>query len=444
MDYKKVGGALGRIGAGFSAMSPNQKNREAGLARIASYDAQEDATTKTAQAVQLKILDASLKALSSGNLDQAQAGPVIENSMRLAKGLGVDIGDPASLFVPKQVEDVRVGNTIARKGADGLYEPVFTAPDTKAQRPINVPPQGQVLSPDGKTLLYENKNKRSSGAAAKPITPRYVNVIYPDKSIEMIDANNKEEVSAAKSRKGVFSTAVGATERQGGANAYDFQTNMESYEKSGDLNDLYRAAISAIDADPTTNADRAKRKGAIKSRVTGVNAFRATAERLSSVIAEDPTVITDAAKVAGLANNFMNETKAAMNILVRAGGFRIDPEKGLDPDNYPVMRQIQTGSREVKTMILNMALASAAAQGLGSGRDLSNADVERAIDQIGGGSKDPAVLLSGVDSAYQGMLTFLEEQAKTEAGIIDIDDSPIEQTAPTRNVDSLVEQYRTK
>lgn len=460
-DLRSFGSALERIGTGVSLMSSNPNNRAAGEKSLnAIREAEQDAATRKLNAEQeaakisrqmkTKILETSVEAYQRPDLNEDQRFRIGTDIAILGKDLGIDVSP--FLNLPQEAPEAgpkTLSPGAQLVGADGkviaenknvrtqtgeferlaAIPPAERSPEQNARlqmlttRPAARAPAGRAPTPSALGKAEQELSSLRQQAAAKP----------EDKALQ---------ARVARQEKYVERIAGGVTSANSTVNAASADEAIARYESSGDLNDLLDAASMRIKADTTTTADKSKRLSAVRNQAASVKAFRSTAERLSETLQADPTVITDPAKLAGFANEAAANVRGAANLAIRAFGAKVDPELGMNPEKYGVMRQIQTGSREVKTMILNLALAAAAAQGLGEGRDLSNADVQRAIDQMGGGSRDPAVILAGVDSAYQAMLERLESRALAESGELTIDTTPVARPAQGATGGWTVEEVR--
>jgi hypothetical protein len=118
---------------------------------------------------------------------------------------------------------------------------------------------------------------------------------------------------------------------------------------------------------------------------TGVN-------NVIKALEENPDANTAVAKLGGVFNNLVQEAEAAMNL--KNTGDRKELFERLD---------IGVDSAAMQSMLIGLAYQAAKAEGQ-RGRDVSNADIERFMRQLGANSSDPRVLTQN--------LTRLKEEAQ--------------------------------
>ena len=113
-------------------------------------------------------------------------------------------------------------------------------------------------------------------------------------------------------------------------------------------------------------------------------AFVETATDAMNLLIEQPDINTFVGSAAALVNNLETEAKAIANSL----GVSFDNNL-INPSSYSSQFD-RLGIRQprMRSMITSLAFQAAAAQGQ-SGRDISNADIARFINEIGANSSDP-------------------------------------------------------
>ena len=110
---------------------------------------------------------------------------------------------------------------------------------------------------------------------------------------------------------------------------------------------------------------------------TGVN-------NVIKALEENPDANTAVARLGGVFNNLVQEAEAVMNLENK--GDRTELFKRLD---------IGVDSAAMQSMLIGLAYQAAKAEGQ-KGRDVSNADIERFMRQLGANSADPRVLIQNL------------------------------------------------
>lgn len=112
--------------------------------------------------------------------------------------------------------------------------------------------------------------------------------------------------------------------------------------------------------------------------------FVATANDAIQLLNEEPNINTFAARSASIVNNLQQEGKAIANSL----GIGFD-EAVLDPSAYgEQFDQLGIQNQRMRSLVTSLAFQAAAASGQ-SGRDVSNADVARFVNEVGASAADP-------------------------------------------------------
>jgi hypothetical protein len=112
--------------------------------------------------------------------------------------------------------------------------------------------------------------------------------------------------------------------------------------------------------------------------------FVATTNDAIQLLNDEPNINTFAARAASIVNNLQQEGRAIASSL----GMSFD-EGILDPSAYSnQFDELGIQNQRMRSMITSLAFQAAAASGQ-SGRDVSNADVARFINEVGASASDP-------------------------------------------------------
>jgi hypothetical protein len=142
-----------------------------------------------------------------------------------------------------------------------------------------------------------------------------------------------------------------------------------------------------------------------------IKTFNQTANNLRTLREKNPDAGTFVGEIATLAAGAMQEAEAV--------GSRLGiPREVFDPQKYDnIFSGLNISNPQLKSAALGFAIQAAAAQNLGSGRDLSNRDVERVLAQVGASYSDPAAFMAAlqqvVDSTNQAFSNRYEALYKT-------------------------------
>lgn len=384
-DLSSIGKGLGRIGAGISAMSGNQRVRELGLARIQDNEARDEKAHDANKNIQLKMLDMHITALQSGKYTEEDAAPIIDNTRKLMQAVGME-GDPTGLFVPKEQEkDVRLGNTLQRPNAKGGYDVVATAP-REAGFGSSV---GRLIG-DRQTLIGQfgegspQVAKFDELSAKSTTTAEFerLNAIPIDQRTPEVTARLKILTTRAPQRP---SSAGFMQQRMAKAqSAYD--EAEETYNKSKKLADLIPLANRKIDKRVGDGlggvGEAAKLREKINSQATALKTFDQQNAKIDELLKKNPDVLTigpDAANAIRVATtNIIGVYSSLFGNPEDAGKFNARIEewaKELD--------DTALGKTEMRAALFSVAMQDAIANGLDR-NGLTNDEFKRSLEDIGG------------------------------------------------------------
>lgn len=129
----------------------------------------------------------------------------------------------------------------------------------------------------------------------------------------------------------------------------------------------------------------------LRDQEVAAKTFIASAGDAIDLLESAPDVNTFVASAARVVNNIQQEAKAAG----RALGMDIDSSL-LDPESYSQeFDRLGIQNQQVKGLITSLAFQAAAASGQ-SGREVSNRDVTRFIEEVGGSAADPRAFAQSI------------------------------------------------
>jgi hypothetical protein len=214
----------------------------------------------------------------------------------------------------------------------------------------------------------------------------------------------------------------------------EYQDAKDAYTANPTLDHAIDVAMRSISREAAigegTAAGRERRKEDIRNMAAAAMSFRATAERLSSRMLAEPDLNTVFATGSRFAENFM----ANANSIARAMGREI---KETNPERYSAIRKLGIANQQLKGAALGLALTYAAVMGLGSGRDLSDSDVTRALEQIGMKNASYPVFAAALDEANQQILDRLAGRLASYTGELHVAESPIFENSTLTNAEIL-------
>lgn len=112
--------------------------------------------------------------------------------------------------------------------------------------------------------------------------------------------------------------------------------------------------------------------------------FVSSVNNVVRALEENPDANTAAGKVAGVINNIIQEAEAVINLNEEGGRKKLIDKL-----------ELGRASAEMQSMLIGLAYQAAKAEGQ-KGRDVSNADIERFMRQLGANSSDPVAIINNV------------------------------------------------
>lgn len=141
----------------------------------------------------------------------------------------------------------------------------------------------------------------------------------------------------------------------------------------------------------------------LNDQVAAVNAFGSQAQRLLKVVRDTEGANTLTAQLANVGNRIRNEVKTFANT------FKVDFESGEDafnPEKYEGVFSaagLAGANTRVKNGYLALAIQRAIASGLGSGRALSDKDIESQLVTLGRNQSDPSIIANIFQDSFQSV-----------------------------------------
>ena len=175
---------------------------------------------------------------------------------------------------------------------------------------------------------------------------------------------------------------------QGDGNGGFFDLQGKKLDISPDARLVENTTLSGSQADLGLNDPEMKE---LRDSEVATRTFIATATDAIKMLDETPDINTFVASAANIANNIKQEARA----VGRALGVEIDVGL-LEPDTHAdTFDALGISNQEMRGMITSLAYQAAAASGQ-AGRDVSNRDVVRFIQEIGGSSTDPRAFKASI------------------------------------------------
>lgn len=150
--------------------------------------------------------------------------------------------------------------------------------------------------------------------------------------------------------------------------------------------------VTGTPEDFRSDNQKGKLQVEINDQVGAVNAFGSQAERLLNIVRETEGANTLTAALANIGNRIKNEAKA----FARTSG--VEFESGTDVFNTNKFEEafsavgLAGANARVKNGYLALAIQKAIASGLGSGRALSDKDIESQLVTLGKFQSDPSII----------------------------------------------------
>lgn len=141
----------------------------------------------------------------------------------------------------------------------------------------------------------------------------------------------------------------------------------------------------------------------LNDQVAAVNAFGSQAQRLLKVVRDTEGANTLTAQLANVGNRIRNEVKTFANT------FKVEFESGenaFNPEKYEGVFSaagLAGANTRVKNGYLALAIQRAIASGLGSGRALSDKDIESQLVTLGRNQSDPSIIANIFQDSFQSV-----------------------------------------
>lgn len=142
-------------------------------------------------------------------------------------------------------------------------------------------------------------------------------------------------------------------------------------------------------------------------KVIAATNFVQSSNKIADGVIENPSKLG----VTGLIGRVAGEVKGIVSNLKGLGVDTSSVSQSVDDYDFGTLGAESAG---FKTDMLNLALLFAGASGLGTGRELTNADVQRAVDAIGASTNDPSQLVARIASAQDSLVNNLKTTAKVK------------------------------
>ena len=156
-------------------------------------------------------------------------------------------------------------------------------------------------------------------------------------------------------------------------------------------NDRVSKASAAGSFEDVTGISDERRESLIDQEIATYN-FVSTANTVLEQLEKTPDANTRVATLAGLADDLYAEGKAIME--------RFAPDVSTNEDDYESLNLfggLGTEGSRFKSAVFGLALQYAAASGLGSGRSLTDRDIDRAIRAIAADRADPTAIAAVIN-----------------------------------------------
>ena len=163
-----------------------------------------------------------------------------------------------------------------------------------------------------------------------------------------------------------------------------------------------------------TDSQKGAAQIAINTRAGAVNTFGDMAQRQMQIFEDTPGANTLTAKMANVGNRVMNEARAF------SSQFGVEFESGpaaFDPANYADTFEaagLAGQSPRVKNGFLALAIQRAMAAGLGSGRALSDKDIEQQLQTLGRNQADPNIIRQVFDDSMSNLIDSVNNEAQAQ------------------------------
>ncbi len=166
-----------------------------------------------------------------------------------------------------------------------------------------------------------------------------------------------------------------------------------------------------------TSSQRGAQQVELETRVAAVNAFGSQAKRLLDIIEKTPGANTVTAAMTNVGNRIMNEVRTLSNSLgieFESGGSAFDVSRYGD-----VFKEVGLAGANprVKNGFLGLAIQRAIASGLGTGRALSDKDIEQQLKTLGRNQSDPDIIARIFTDSFENLVDSVTFQHRATPGL---------------------------
>ena len=147
-------------------------------------------------------------------------------------------------------------------------------------------------------------------------------------------------------------------------------------------------------------------------KLGSIDSWGKTGTEFVGMLRENPGANTTVATMANVGNRLWNEVKA----LKQQGVYKFaDDFRGTDIKKWEGVfsaNGLAGANAKVKRGFLALAIQGAAAQGMGTGRALSDKDVEQQLRTLGANQSDPEIIAGVFSDSYQSMINGVQSEAQ--------------------------------
>ena len=343
------GDILGGLGAAYGGRAQEYaqgiRQREQGLTE------QKRAELEARQKAMYQDGYQAFQMLSDGNID----GIISLANDRLEMLSTFPDADPSdTLGVLRDAEAAKAGDPMAIRNLSMTLSSAAQTAERMGLVPQQAAPEEYTLSPGEIRLRGERVIGRGITPAEPPKKLDFLQRVMPDGNVQTIKVDEQGNFYNLQNAP----ITIGPDERL-----------VEGSSLTGSGEDI---GITNVEATRMRDAEVATR------------AFVETATDAMNLLIEQPDINTFVGSAAALVNNLETEAKAIANSL----GVSFDNNL-INPSSYSSQfDRLGIQQPRMRSMITSLAFQAAAAQGQ-SGRDISNADIARFINEIGANSSDP-------------------------------------------------------
>lgn len=159
-----------------------------------------------------------------------------------------------------------------------------------------------------------------------------------------------------------------------------------------------------------TASQRGKLQIELNDQAAAVQSFGDNGRKLIEKMVESPDANTSVATLARYGRYMKNEAEA----LGRQAGLQSETVDSLTDKFDSKLEALGLDSAEMKAGVMAIALNVAAASGLGSGRALTDKDIDRALSLVGGNMNDPVGMRAIMTQTFDQLSTSVNNRATAQ------------------------------